>query len=579
MGGMVDAAVMLGGVLVAPEQTVMQRLSERRITPQVMTVFDIQPFNNGWKYPTPSGGYRWKNANSKADPKYKWLDGKPETDNFYHAQDIAHAIHNAGGACWFVSGEADVWAMQSAGITHVMSGYTESHVSLELPEYLESMGVTVLYIAPDLDPTGERWARLIAQTLQESSIELDARQLPSELGEHGDIGKAWAGYTKRQPFERWLLGLSRFIPKPEPKPEPVTIPPAGLSSVPLGYREMIADILQATAYQGDGFTKKNVTCPFHKDEHPSASLHHEKGLYCHACGRWYSWNQTGIKIGAGSLQEWRTANTYALSTELREALIRDNKTSLSRMLDAVAIKGWQAGREFTRKEAVTSCMDWLSPKTIRNSLSQLTNLCPFFPPLSLQPVMKEKKGINSRERRPSMIYRLPSVAELATKLHVRQYHFDEMPPHKIKRAADYRAEVYAALPRRKAGQYARKTLTERIGISTRTGQSYDKRADLLVTPNIEKQELSPDEIAGLPDKVFKNRKYNVWLEDECGKRYRPDKESIKRIADNGGGKVYRVKQFANSYQAGQARQSQAEVNSDEMQSENKQRAGLQIASD
>ncbi|MEK6753466.1 MAG: hypothetical protein AABZ00_14510 [Chloroflexota bacterium] len=548
MGNLVDVAVMLGGVLVAPEHTVMQRLAERRITPEVITVFDIQPFNNGWKYPTPSGGYRWKNADSKADPKYKWLDdGKPETDNFYHAQDIAHAIYNAGGACWFVSGEADVWAMQSAGVTHVMSGYTEAQVSTELPAYLESMGVTVLYIAPDLDQAGARWARLIAQALQESSIELDARQLPDTLGDKGDIGKAWAGYTKRQPFERWLLGLSRFTPEPEPKTElPALINDAAV--IPIGYRQLIADILLATEYQSDGFTKKNVRCPFHDDgKHADASLHKEKGLYCHVCGRWFTWNETGIKIGAGSLQEWRLTNTYALSTELREALIRDNKTSLSRLLDAVALKDWRAGKEFTRKDAVTACNDWLSSKTIRNATNQLNTYCPFLLSFFITTSMKEKKGIKSR---PQMVYSLPKLSELANKLQVRQYHFDEMPPHKIKRAADYRAEVYAALPRRKAGKYARKTLTERIGVSTRTGQSYDKRANLLVTPNIEKQELTPAEIAGLPEKVFKNRKYNVWLEDEKGKRHKPDKESIKRITDNGGGKVYRVTQLANTYQAG-----------------------------
>ena len=552
MGNLVDAAVMLGGVLVAPEHTVMQRIAERRITPEVITVFDIQPYGNGWKYPTPSGGYRWKNADSQADPKYKWLDdGKPKADNFYHAQDFARAIYNAGGACWFVSGEADVWAMQSAGVTHVMSGYTEAQVSPELPTYLESMGVTVLYIAPDLDQAGARWARLIAQTLQESSIELDARQLPNTLGNKGDIGKAWAGNTKRQPFERWLLGLPRYIPEPEPKPESHT-PLNDAAIIPAGYRQLIAVILQATEYQNDGFTKKNIRCPFHNDgKHADASLHHEKGLYCHACGRWYSWNKTGIKIGAGSLQEWRLANTYALSTELREALIRDNKTSLARLLDAVALKDWLAGKEFTRKDAFTACNDWLSSKTIRIATNQLNMYCPFLPSFLFTTSMKEKKGNKSRSQ---MVYTLPKLSELANKLQVRQIHFDEMPPYKIKRAADYRAEVYAALPRRKAGQYARKTLTERIGVSTRTGQNYDKRANLLVTPNIERQELTPEEIEGLPEKVFKNRKYNVWLEDEKGKRYKPDKESIKRISDNGGGKVNRVKQLANSYQAGMASQ-------------------------
>lgn len=542
-GGLVDAAVMLGGVLVAPEHAVMQRLAERRITPQVITLFDIQPCNNGWKYPTPNGSYRWKNANNKGD-KYLWHSGK---DTFYHAQDIASAVYNAGGACWFVSGEADVWAMQSAGVTHVMSGYTEASVSKELPAYLESMGVTVLYIAPDLDQAGARWARLIAQALQESSIELDARQLPDTLGDKGDIGKAWAIYTRRQPFERWLLGLPRFIPEPEPKTEPRPVI-NDAAVIPAEYRQLITDLLHATEYQSDGFTKKNVRCPFHNDgKHADASLHYEKGLYCHVCGRWFTWNETGIKVGAGSLRAWRMANTYALSTELREALIKDNKTSLARLLDSVALKGWKAGKEFTHKDAVIACIDLLTAWTIRQAL---LNLCGFFPPFLLTSSMKEKTRINSKQRRPPKVYKLPELSELANKLQVRQSHLDVIAPQKIKNAADYRAEVYAALPRRKAGQYARKTLTKRIAVSTRTGQSYDKRANLIVTPNIERQELTPDEIADLPDKVYKNRKYNLWLEDESGKKYRPDKESIKRIADNGGRKVYRVKQLANSYKAG-----------------------------
>jgi hypothetical protein len=161
--------------------------------------------------------------------------------------------------------------------------------------------------------------------------------------------------------------------------------------------------------------------------------------------------------------------------------------------------------------------------------------------------MKEK---NRKKSRPQMVYTLPRLLELANKLQVRQFHFDEMPLYKIKRAADYKAEVYAALPKRKAGQYARKILTERIGICTRTARSYDKRANLIVIPNIERQELTPEDVESLPEKVNGDRKFNIWLEDEKGKKYKPDKYGIKRIAENGGGKVYRVEQFANTYQAG-----------------------------
>jgi hypothetical protein len=125
-----------------------------------------------------------------------------------------------------------------------------------------------------------------------------------------------------------------------------------------------------------------------------------------------------------------------------------------------------------------------------------------------------------------------------------------MNPQKIRRAADYRAEVYAARPRRKPGQYSRIALTKPIGVSARTGQGYDKRANLVVTPNIDRQELTIEEIASLPEEVSKKRKYKVWLEDERGGKHRPSKGGIKHIADNGGGKVFRVEQFANSYQAG-----------------------------
>lgn len=543
---------------VAPEHTLMQRLAERGITPETIAVFDIQPWGNGWRYTIPGGGFHWKNADSQAADKYIWPDSKPETAIFYHAQDLAVAIAQAGGACWYVSGQPDTWAMHSAGIPHVLSGFTEAQVPECLAAYLQDLGVTLLYIAPDLDPTGERWARLIAQTLRESSIELDARILPAELGEHGDLGKAWAIYTKQQPFERWLLGRPRFTPEPE-QPKTQTQPRAALTSaeiVPEGYRQMIADFLGVTGWKANGNSLKNVICPFHDDHKPSAPLHREIGLYCFDCGRWFSWLEMGVKIGVGNIHEWRLANQpYAISTELREGLITAGLTSLSRLLDSLVLAGWKPGREFTRKDAVIASSGLLSSKTVRTATTSLDNLCPFLPPFSLEPVKMEKRGNNSRSRRPAKVYRLPIPAELISQL-AKNYcmkehalHFDDIPPEKIRNAADYRAEVYAALPRRIPGRYARKTLAVRIGVTNRTAQTYDKRAELRVTPNIDKQELTFEEITNLPEELPKTRKYNVWLEDERGIKHPAIKKAIYFIAEHGGGKVYRFEQFANTYQA------------------------------
>jgi len=504
-------------------------------------MFQIEPSGNGWKYPIPGGGYRWKNADSDAASKYIWPDGKPETADFYHAQDLGNAIRLAGGVCWLVSGEADVWAMHSASIGHVLSGFTENKISDNLVSYLESLGVEVLSIAPDLDNSGARWARLVTQVLHYSPIELDARQLPENLGTKGDIGKAWQTYTKKFSFERWLLGLPRFIPElPKAKAKRKI---TSYSPVPLGYRQLIANLLDVSEYKPDG-NSKNIICPFHDDTKPSATLHDEIGLYCQVCG-YHLWREIGIKIGAGSIVEWRmSSGLFLISTQIREVLITAKLTHLSRMFDALSIAGWKSGRQFTRKEAVNACNGLLSYSMIRQATEQLeTTFCGFLPSFSLELVQREK---TRKKSRPPKIYQLPTFRKLSQVLGVQSYHFDEMNPEKIKNAADYKAEVYAAMPRRIPGEYYRATLAERVGVSNRTAVSYDKRAGLKVTSNFDRTPLTTDDIAILPDSLPKKRKYNIWLETEgSSKRYPPIKRFAKELAEVG--TVIRVEQFRNSY--------------------------------
>src|SRR5687767_121901 len=89
--------------------TLRQMLYKRKISQQVIALFQIEPYKNGWRYPTPSAALRWKNYDSDAEPKYTWLDGS-DARGVYHAENIAEAIAAADGVCWMVSGEPDVWA-------------------------------------------------------------------------------------------------------------------------------------------------------------------------------------------------------------------------------------------------------------------------------------------------------------------------------------------------------------------------------------------------------------------------------------------------------------------------------------
>ena len=430
--------------IVAPEHTLTQRLYERRLSAEVIATFKIEPHSNGWQYPA-SGGVRWKNANSQAQPKYRWIGGKPASAEFYHAPDLMQSISKSSGALWLVSGEPDVWAMRAAGINHAMSGFTEASVSQSLRDVLYSLGVLIVYIAPDLDPTGQLWARKIATALNGSGIELDCRALPAALGSKADLGKAWQQYELRIPFERWLTGLARFEPELIVTPKEARIEATGetLHNVPDDYRLAIIERLGVLKFGSNGWSAQtihkgnaHVFCPFHDDSTPSASVHKEIGLKCFAgCnnGEVYLWHEVGERLGLGSIADWYKAHadiaqTVApeLTCELREALVKAGMTSHARAIEALYSIGFMPGDTFTIAEAGKQLKDLISTKTLRAAVNADCgngSFCLFFPTLySLQQSTIEKTGKNSdkrREGRPSKSYIMPAPSQIADILGVR----------------------------------------------------------------------------------------------------------------------------------------------------------------
>lgn len=526
----------------APEHTLIQRLYERRLSAEVLQYFSIQPHANGWQYPA-AGGTRWKNANSHAQPKYKWIGGKPESAEFYHGADLVQSIQQSSGALWLVSGEPDVWALRSAGINHAMSGFTEASVRESLRELLYSLGVLIVYIAPDLDPAGQQWARKIATALNGSGIELDCRELPAALGSKADLGKAWQSFSLRIKFEQWLTGLPRFVPEPilTPKAEKIEALGETLHNVPDDYRLEIINRLGVLKFGSDGWTSKtkqggsHVTCPFHDDKRPSASVHKEIGLKCFSgCnGRVYTWHEIGERLGLGTIGEWYKAHAdiaqamrTELTCELREALVKAGQTSAARVIEAMYSIGFEPSKEYEFSHANKLLAGLVSSSALRLAISKDCSngsFCLFFPTLySLQQSTIEKTNKNSekpaskREGRPSKLFTVPSPAYIAERLGVRiGSHYAEMPAEALKDRQKYRAEVYASLPRRKAGQYARKVLTERIGSTARTALVYDKLAGLKVTQKFKRELLTAEAIAQLPESlsdVDKNRRRS-WIEN------------------------------------------------------------------
>lgn len=582
-----------------PPNTLIQKLHERRISDQAIAVFEIQPAANGRGvvYPV-CGELRQKNLNTNL-VKYFWVESEPENPPvLYSHPDLLDAINQADGALWLASGEADVWALYSAGIHHAACMIPgERNPTPELLTALQTLGVLTVYIAPDVDAKGRSWARVMAGFFENSGIELDVRQIPVDeppynLTEAADLGELWRVYTGRAHFERFLLGLRRVYPEPKrPEPKPERNPATNLNPA------YLADIATALGveYFGPNGWANGVCCPFHDDRVSSASLHETTGLYCHTCGKQFTWVDTGRAVGVGNYLEWqirnpgKIASAVCLATETREALIAAGAASAARLLDALYNAGAKPGDVVTISQAAD--LTGLTYQTARRALQATITLAPdgaaggrlasavvvsqnskepengahpektgrreLFTktsPVFYSMPRTTAKNVNNSKRGPKgVVFRIPNpadVAELCGINPARFVHYDPIEPEQAQNLREYKAAVYAALPKRRPGIYARKTLARRLGVCERTSRDYDKIAGLRVEGRQEKTELRPDELAKLPE----NRKDvpgNVWMQDERGNRYQYTRKGVEAALRVGANRLFRVEQLANRYGPGE----------------------------
>jgi hypothetical protein len=598
---LISMALAAGGVLVSsPEHTLNQRLQERRISPEVIQEFDIQPRRDGWQYPTPGGGLRWKNANKKNGAKYAWLDGKSESaSDLYYLDDLLLSVQASGGACYLASGEPDLWALRSAGIPNALCGFSENTVNPELADKLQSMGVLDLYIFPDLDKTGKAWAGKVARAVKDSGIELHCKRLPDSLGDRGDVGKLWQRYTKpNAQFERDLLTLPRWIPTPETAKEPTkgTYNAFYAGDIPADFKEPIEQALGVEGYDRDGFSNV-VLCIFHNDHKPQAYLGYA-GLYCHTCGTTYNWNALSDRLGLPTLAEYYQAQAVpaatvapvivGLSLETMAALVSCGFTSLARVLYVLYSNGWEGGQVVTVKDIKSICLiHGISERTVRNALlitrgelpknkkpknEQAGNYLHNFPLYSLQHNTEEKSANKSKRGRKEQSYRLPTRDEINTILDILGGTYYLIKPEKLKSTKAFRAALHKAFIKLYPGEHARKTLGDRLGVTGKTTQAYDKLEGIEVTPNYKRTKLTPAMIAAMPKTYRKLRiarkegaKYAQieaiqkggisGLEEgqtnKTSRLYSPCLESIQRAYEfaGDGGKVEEVIRLANSYAA------------------------------
>jgi P4 family phage/plasmid primase-like protien len=158
-----------------------------------------QARKQGWSYPVcdfdgASIAHRFKNFDIDAKKrKYTWPNGRPSHCKYYipPGTDLRWEVQQAGGRIYLASGEPDVLAFRSAGIRNVISWFGEDAPPPTLASDLQALGAREAGYLPDRDTTGERSAQKVARRLHGSGIALTVGELPSELGDKGDINDLW----------------------------------------------------------------------------------------------------------------------------------------------------------------------------------------------------------------------------------------------------------------------------------------------------------------------------------------------------------------------------------------------------
>jgi hypothetical protein len=250
----------------------------------------------GITYPAPyTGGTatRWKAMDDSPRGKYRWIPSKPTDCNFYMPfgeAALKEEISRSDGNLWIANGEPGVWAYQAGGIQNVLATlYGEGQKVPGLAETLQRLGAKRVLYPVDKDGVGDKEAGLWRNALRDTSIEFRPLQLPEFVPEKGDVNDLWIALDfEGDLFQESLHELEALIiPQEQPRPARKAPPTSGIDSLQKEEAiEAIGRALGIESYKSNGWSRKNVCCPFHAEDHASSSFNRESGvLNCFAgCG-------------------------------------------------------------------------------------------------------------------------------------------------------------------------------------------------------------------------------------------------------------------------------------------------------
>jgi hypothetical protein len=304
-------------VSAAPE--LKSLIYDRMIAEDVLDAFHMTAQGERWIYETRlmDGGTckRGKAFNSASTPKYTWVPEKaPGALYFYPpSRSLSEAIKADNGLLYMAGGDIGTMSLMSAGLWNATNTFGDSSIPATLAADMQKLGVKRLVLLPDRDTSGQRWACKIRDLMIPVGldIELEAKVLPFPLQDsHGmDVNDWWINLCDTTPSDEDEKAILREqittlkewkLPEPERKSTDVPDAVLGPLELPQDFITAITNALDTEPrYNGTGWTRKPVRCPFHDDAHPSAFWNaHMAILRCHsACGKSYLAKEVGEKLG------------------------------------------------------------------------------------------------------------------------------------------------------------------------------------------------------------------------------------------------------------------------------------------
>ena len=261
-----------------------------------------------------------------------------------------------------------------------------------------------------------------------------------------------------------------------------------------------------------------------------------------------------VRVGRNAME----LRVVGLPTALREKLLQQGYTALSRVLDAVILECGGLGGVVSASKLLRVLQGVVGRYSVRLALEQGVALGIF----ETHENIANRKDENQKQKcflfgvtkpdktqggRPEKWLWIPDITEICAAFGVESLYSDPITRADVASVKRYRAAAQRELVRRRPGQYHRAWMARRLGVSKRTIQRYDAEAGIQSRPMTCQTRLTQGNLALIPDE----RQARYYLQDVQGKRY-PAIASLAGQLLARGKHILLVEQQANYYWYGEA---------------------------